>query len=264
MLVTSLLTLFVTYSIQKNIKFTTLTTRRMVNTFVTTHIKGNLFTNLDKRRLGKQRVEAWQIIKVLEEYDKTGEVGKKGWVNHPATKMWMGYTNALKVYFNLCVKEWIRRGCVNNLALYDVDEEKYRIVPCKFDGVHCEFLEEFDEYCFPPWFSFPPFVLAHRAALLRKEPESYACFDDDQIDEYYDKGYLWPTKAPPSMYEEWKFEYLEPISKGAAQPRYRITKAEAAKWVSEPTVNPATGRGIKRGAKKYREYENVAKRYKLV
>jgi len=38
---------------------------------------------LDNRRLGKQRVEAMQIMKalLLPEY---------GWKNHPAVKMWKG------------------------------------------------------------------------------------------------------------------------------------------------------------------------------
>ena len=42
---------------------------------------------LDYRRLGKQRVEAFQILNAL--------AGKsKGWTSHPATKMWRGYETA--------------------------------------------------------------------------------------------------------------------------------------------------------------------------
>jgi hypothetical protein len=41
---------------------------------------------LDYRRLGKQRVEVYQIINILEGKNKTN-----GWVNHPAVKMWIGY-----------------------------------------------------------------------------------------------------------------------------------------------------------------------------
>ena len=51
---------------------------------------------LDWRRLGKQRVEAHQILNVLLERTDT-----KGWRNHPITKMWKGYEDALKLYFNL-------------------------------------------------------------------------------------------------------------------------------------------------------------------
>ena len=45
---------------------------------------------LDYRRLGKQRIEAYQIWKVL-----TGQT--TAWKNHPAVKMWQGYEQALLV-----------------------------------------------------------------------------------------------------------------------------------------------------------------------
>lgn len=235
----------------------------MVNTFVLCQNKENLFDDLDKRRLGKQRVEAMQIINILEDYDRTGEFKKGSYGNHPATQMWIGYTNALKVYFNLCVKEWIKRGCVNNMALFDIDEDKYRIVPCEFDGVTCQFLEEFDEFCFPKWFSFPPLILSHRASLLRKDPDEYHFFNDELTAEYYDKGYLWPLKAPDSMYDEWNFNYLDPIGTGAPA-QFKISEKDAARWVENPTINPTTNRTIKPGAKTYKEYQEAAKYYKLI
>ena len=60
------------------------------------------FKVLDYRRLGKQRVEAKQILNVLLDRTTT-----KGWRNHPIVRMWAGYENALKQYFNECVDEWI-------------------------------------------------------------------------------------------------------------------------------------------------------------
>ena len=39
---------------------------------------------LDYRRLGKQRVEAMQLLNAMKRE-------KGGWINHPATKMWRGY-----------------------------------------------------------------------------------------------------------------------------------------------------------------------------
>jgi hypothetical protein len=54
---------------------------------------------LDSKRLGKQRVEAFQILNILLNRTKTS-----GWRNHPAVKMWKGHENALKVYFNESVK----------------------------------------------------------------------------------------------------------------------------------------------------------------
>ena len=70
---------------------------------------------LDWRRLGKQRVEAHQVLNVL-----LGRTNTQGWRNHPITRMWDGYEDALKLYFNLCVKEWISRGYNNNMILEDV------------------------------------------------------------------------------------------------------------------------------------------------
>ena len=45
---------------------------------------------LDYRRLGKQRVEAMQIINCLE------GTGSTHWTRHPAVRMWVGHTTALK------------------------------------------------------------------------------------------------------------------------------------------------------------------------
>lgn len=40
---------------------------------------------LDRQRLGKQRVEAWQILNVLEELKIPGRT--PAWRNHPAVRM---------------------------------------------------------------------------------------------------------------------------------------------------------------------------------
>ena len=46
---------------------------------------------LDDRRLGKQRVETFQVLRALTwpEY---------GWKNHPVTKMWRGFVPGLVAY----------------------------------------------------------------------------------------------------------------------------------------------------------------------
>ncbi len=58
---------------------------------------------LDDRRLGKQRVEALQIVRALtrETY---------GWQHHPAVRMWRGYEEALGSYGIVVCREWRRRG----------------------------------------------------------------------------------------------------------------------------------------------------------
>ena len=63
---------------------------------------------LDFRRLGKQRVEAMQVLNVLS--------GKsRGWNNHPCVHMWRGYEPALAMYMNYCIREWIDRGYRNTM-----------------------------------------------------------------------------------------------------------------------------------------------------
>ena len=66
---------------------------------------------LDYRRLGKQRVEAFQIYKIV-----SGERSKGGWINHPAVIMWRGYKDALAVYHNTMIDEWVARGYNNTMA----------------------------------------------------------------------------------------------------------------------------------------------------
>jgi len=103
--------------------------------------------SLDWRRLGKQRVETHQILNVLLERTDT-----KGWRNHPITKMWVGYENALKEYFNLSVKEWINRGYNNNMEL--------EVISGKVE--------------YPHWLGNDTFHSSHRANLLRKDYEYYS------------------------------------------------------------------------------------------
>ena len=63
---------------------------------------------LDYRRLGKQRVEAYQIWRTLMGISK-------GWANHPAVLMWKGHTCFLAVYCNAMITEWKARGYKNTM-----------------------------------------------------------------------------------------------------------------------------------------------------
>lgn len=121
------------------------------------------FKCLDYRRLGKQRVESYQILNVLLNRTNT-----KGWRNHPATKMWEGYENALKLYLNLCIDEWVSRGYNNNM--------KHEAICGKVE--------------FPPWLGREEFHTSHQSNLVRKLPEHYRGFFPD-IDP--DLPYVWPV-----------------------------------------------------------------------
>ena len=119
---------------------------------------------LDYRRLGKQRVEGMQILNVLLNVSD-----KKGWKNHPAVLMWKGHENALKLYVNTCINEWVARGYNNSMKLYVVKEP----------------------VIYPSWFKFEKFHSAHRSNLLRKDVAYYSQF---KWLEPADMPYYWPSK----------------------------------------------------------------------
>jgi len=118
---------------------------------------------LDNKRLGKQRVEAKQILNALQ--------GKsKGWTKHPATLMWKGFEEALKLYHNAMVTEWVNRGFKNTMELLPVDENKL---------------------VFPPWLGNSEFHASHRSNLLRKDKKFYSKYNWGECD---DLTYVWPSK----------------------------------------------------------------------
>lgn len=121
---------------------------------------------LDRQRLGKQRVEVYQILKALH--------GQGGWQNHPATKMWAGYENALAIYGITMCMEWIDRGYKDNLTSVLYDYYQYS-----------------EHYGFPWWFGNESFHLSHQSNLLRKMPEHYGPIFGDIPN---DLPYIWPTK----------------------------------------------------------------------
>jgi len=73
---------------------------------------------LDNKRLGKQRVETYQIISAITRRPKLDGTPYKGWLNHPCTVMWRDYVPALKLYMNYAIAEWIVRGFKNTMDFY--------------------------------------------------------------------------------------------------------------------------------------------------
>lgn len=117
---------------------------------------------LDNRRLGKQRVEAYQILRTLRNPEQ------RGWQHHPAVLMWRGYEDALRDYMNAMIEEWVRRGFRNTMEAVAVTE------PPKL----------------PPWLGEPAFHAAHRANLLRKDPAYYGQYG---WSEPPDLPFIWPV-----------------------------------------------------------------------
>lgn len=109
---------------------------------------------LDLKRLMKQRVECWQIMKALRHETE-------GWRNHPATKMWEGYEYYLTLYW------------------YEINEE------CNARGIRGDLKEVIQGFCdlyvgannfAPPWLGDSDLHESHQSKLLQKDPDHYAAF----------------------------------------------------------------------------------------
>lgn len=198
----------------------------MVNTFLVDPDFRRSAQKLDRQRLGKQRVEAMQILRLVEdlhrlrlllhedpshypnlqEYIKVvarkykslgfiwsvygrlllrypkgtnepilGRPIKLGFVYHPAVRMWYHHPDALKLYINAHIDEWVHRGYTNNMQRYVVDPNVTR----------------------PPWTTDPVFHLNHRSALinkerLRNEPVWYQGFPEFVSAPAF-VDYIWPV-----------------------------------------------------------------------
>lgn len=115
---------------------------------------------LDYRRLGKQRVETWQILNTL-----TG--ASSGWRNHPAVKMWDGHAEALAYYGATMCIEWARRGYTDNML--------------------ARFLPLMQPACLlPSWIDREDVMLSHRSNLIRKDAAYY--------------GPMWPSLSADMPY----------------------------------------------------------------
>lgn len=123
---------------------------------------------LDYRRLGKQRVETWQILNTLLE-------NKKAWSNHPAVLMWKGYEASLCVYGEVICNEWIARG-YNDIMLNRFISKGNT-------------LEISPKIYYPEWFGNEAFHASHRSNLLRKDSVYYSKFNWSEPNNL---EYVWP------------------------------------------------------------------------
>jgi hypothetical protein len=111
---------------------------------------------LDRERLGKQRVEALQILRALV-------IPEYGWQSHPAIRMWMGYVPALTMYGLAVVDEWTARG--------GEDTTRAKIMEFAPQAAHPDYAAKIP---MPPWLGEPDFHLSHRSRLIAKDPRFYA------------------------------------------------------------------------------------------
>ena len=107
---------------------------------------------LDNKRLGKQRVEAYQIISALTGRPKLNGKPYSGWLNHPCCILWKYNVPMLKVYYNQSIREWISRGFKNTMQFEEINES----------------------VTYPDWWGNERFHDSHKSNLLRKDPLFYS------------------------------------------------------------------------------------------
>jgi len=139
-----------------------------VNTFLPYPDFVSSVKSLDYKRLGRQRVEAMQLVNSTLKLAADPNA-KVGWANHPARTMWIGHLGALRLYHNVCIQEWVDRGYNNNMKMYDLD---------------------FDDITMPSWLGDEDFHTSHRSNLLRKDPVFYRAQGWTDPD---DLPYVWPV-----------------------------------------------------------------------
>jgi len=141
---------------------------------------------LDRQRLNKQALEAWQIMMTNLKLDPEGNHREpKGWYNHPATLMWRGHDMALLEYIRAMVSEWILRGYKSTI----LDKAEATMATAIDRG-----LVAYPHPDMPKWYKVPRTLNAitksHRLALLNKNYQWYSRW-----------GWKEDTGAKPESYE---------------------------------------------------------------
>ncbi|CAM5635177.1 MSMEG_6728 family protein [Streptomyces fumanus] len=142
---------------------------------------------LDRRRLGKQRVEALQVLRGLT-------VPGYGWRRHPAVRMWTGYEEALVRYGLEICRVWRELGHQDSVAASLVAglADLHPGAPVRDQATLARAGE------LPPWLGDEAFHVSHRSALVRKDPDTYAPLFPGVPD---DLPYLWPDSDRPPRHD---------------------------------------------------------------
>lgn len=139
---------------------------------------------LDSKRLNKQILETYQILKVLSNDDPHA-----GWRNHPAVKMWRGHEHGLFVYALAMVKEATRRGIKTGKNMENLIS--LRVINLSRWG-----------HGMPKWYTntneIARITATHKARLYVKDPEYYFEFANfvnhkNNVPCCDKCNYYWPT-----------------------------------------------------------------------
>lgn len=163
---------------------------------------------LDNKRLGAQRVEARFILRCVR------NVGGRyiRFLNTGYVRMWVGFVEALAIYYNAIHAEWLRRGFKEGISKVE-------------QGVAG--LEQGD-VDLPEWLGDQRLHATHRAALLCKDADHYGRFGWTEVPQV---EYLWPQRR-----DDGGWDLVAPVG-GKSQPSAakRMAEAEAA---TSPDGNP--------------------------
>jgi len=125
---------------------------------------------LDRSRLGKQRIEALQILRAC--MDPT-----YGFQHHPAVSMWRGHEVALHNYGQAICREWIRRGYMDTVAQKLTES----VMPALMRPGQGD----------PAWLGDERFHRWHQSKLVRVDPDHYRPEFLDVPDDLED---AWPIR----------------------------------------------------------------------
>jgi hypothetical protein len=136
---------------------------------------------LDDLRLGKQRVEALQVLRALT------RVGY-GWKRHPAVRMWAGHAEGVAAYGLAVCQEWATvRGRADTCAgTIGADLAAPGLPPPRTQA------ELAAAHRLPDWLGDERVHRSHRAALVRKDPGFYGPLFPGADPEL---PYFWPAPS---------------------------------------------------------------------
>lgn len=121
---------------------------------------------LDRQRLGKQRLEAKWVARIVLKEAK--------YINHPLIRLWEDFPQAI-IEYGICIcEEWRRRGYIDN-------QLDWFLARVELEGLYKD----------PSWLNNKKIHSSHRTKLITKDPIYYAAFDwiekpDPTV------GYYWP------------------------------------------------------------------------
>jgi hypothetical protein len=142
---------------------------------------------LDVKRLGKQRVEAIQVVRAVT-------WSGYGWAHHPAALMWRGYEEALGRYGLTCCEVWTELGFGDTCAATIATDLRAAGV----DTIRTQ-AELAAAGALPPWLGDEAVHRSHRSALVRKDPERYGPLFPDTPG---DLPYRWPVRSEATLEAE--------------------------------------------------------------